>query len=64
MKEGSKISLSVLFAASLIGGALCALACSLWNLPVPSSLYVTTDNEPYDIRCDFLSLAEVSSTVG
>ena len=65
MKEGSKISLSVLFAALLIGGALCVLAWSLWNLPVPSSpssLYVTTDDgyKPYDIRRDFLSLAEAS----
>ena len=68
MKEGTKVSLSVLLAAILIGGGLCALAWSLRGLSfpaAPSSLYVTTtEDQPYDIGRDFLSLTEASVYTG
>ena len=68
MKEGSKVSLSVLIAALLIGGGLCVLAWSLQNLPAqafPSSLYVTTDGEgSQDTVRDFLTLSEASLYTG
>lgn len=68
MKEGMKVSLSVLLAGLLVGGGLCVLAWSLQSLPVPSApstLHVTTDDyEPYDTGRDFLTLTEASAYTG
>ena len=64
----TKVSLSVLLAAVLIGGGLCALAWSLRELSFPappSSLYVTTaEDRTNDTGRDFLSLTEASVYTG